>query len=72
MLLDYVIIRLSEIRTTKGVLTYYIITEGGESLKCLCMIMGYGDGVDLVMTQANKFFLQISGFSLIYINLNNF
>ena len=56
MLLDYAIIRLSEIRTTKGVLTYYIITEGGESLKCLCMIMGYGDGVDLVMTQANKLF----------------
>ena len=56
MLLDYVIIRLSEIKTTKGVLTYYIITEGGKSLKCLCMIMGYGDGADLLMTQANKFF----------------
>ena len=36
------------------------------------MIMGYGYGVDLVMAQANKSFLQISGFSLIYNNLNNF
>ena len=28
MLLDYVIIKLSESRTTKGGLTYYVITEG--------------------------------------------
>ena len=32
---------------------------------------GYGDGVGLVMADANEFFLQISGFSLIYINMNN-
>ena len=30
MLLDYVIIKLSKSKTTKGVFTYYIITEGGE------------------------------------------
>ena len=34
--------------------------------------MGDEKGVGLVMTDANKFFLQISGFSLIYINVNNF
>ena len=44
MLLDYVIIKLSERKSTKGALTYYVITEGGgrggwESLKGLCMIM---------------------------------
>ena len=36
------------------------------------MIMRDGEGIGLVMTDANKFFLQISGFSLIYINVNNF
>ena len=45
MLLDYVIIKLSENKTTKGAFTYYIITEeGGGSLKCLCMIMTEGEG----------------------------
>ena len=29
MLLDYVIIKLSERKSTKGALTYYVITEGG-------------------------------------------
>ena len=33
MLLDYVIITLSEIKTTKGAFTYYIITEGGGGLQ---------------------------------------
>ena len=28
MLLDYVIIKLSESKTAKGAFTYYIITEG--------------------------------------------
>ena len=32
MLLDYVIITLSEIKTTKGAFTYYIITDGGGDL----------------------------------------
>ena len=32
MLLDYVIITLSEIKTTKGAFTYYIITDGGGGL----------------------------------------
>ena len=36
------------------------------------MIMGVGEWVDLVTTDANKFFLQISGSSLIYINVNSF
>ena len=41
MLLDHVIIKLSESKTTKGAFIYYIITEGeGGSLNCLCMIMG--------------------------------
>ena len=34
--------------------------------------MGDGDGVGFVMTDANEFFLRISGFSLIYIDVNNF
>ena len=51
MLLDYVIIKLSESKTTKGAFTYYIITEGGgESLNCSCMIKGEGRGVGFVMT----------------------
>ena len=29
MLLDYVIIKSSESKTTKGAFTYYVITEGG-------------------------------------------
>ena len=29
MLFDYVIIKLSESKTTKGAFTYYVITEGG-------------------------------------------
>ena len=33
MLLDYVIITLSEIKTTKGAFTYYIITDGGGDLQ---------------------------------------
>ena len=36
------------------------------------MIMGDGEAVGLVMIDVNKFFKQISGFSLIYINVNNF
>ena len=35
MLLDYVIITLSEIKTTKGAFTYYIITEGEVVSKML-------------------------------------
>ena len=31
-------------KTTEGAFTYYIITEGRGSLKCLCMIMGAGWG----------------------------
>ena len=55
-----IIIKLSESKTTKGTFTYYIITEEGKgSLKGLCMTMGEGEGVGLVMTYANKFFLQI-------------
>ena len=27
--MNYVIIKLSEIKTTKGAFTYYVITEGG-------------------------------------------
>ena len=34
--------------------------------------MGDGEEVGLMMTDANEFFLQISRFSLIYINANNF
>ena len=36
------------------------------------MVMRDGEGVGLVMTDANESFLQISGFSLICINVNNF
>ena len=36
------------------------------------MIMGDGEGLGLMMTEANEFFLEILGFSLIYINVNNF
>ena len=45
----------------------------GEGV-CKMLMHGYGGwgGVGLVMTDANEFFLQISGFSLIYINVNNF
>ena len=32
----------------------------------------YGKVFGLVMTDANKSLLQVSGFSLIYINVNNF
>ena len=37
----------------------------------LIMIMYDYVWVGLVMTSANRFFLAISGFSLIYINVNN-
>ena len=51
MLLDYVVIKLSESKTTKGAFTYYISTERrGRSLNCLCMIMGEGRGFGFVMT----------------------
>ena len=35
---------------TKGALTYYVISEGGGggSLKCLCIIIGEGEGVGLM------------------------
>ena len=36
------------------------------------MVMGDGEGVGFMMADANEFFLQISGFSLIYFNVNNF
>ena len=36
------------------------------------MIMGDEKGFGLVMTDANKYFLHVSGFSLININVNNF
>ena len=42
MLLDYAIIRLSEIRTTKGVLTYYIITEVSKMLMHDYGVWGWG------------------------------
>ena len=32
VLLDYVVIKLSESKTTKGTSTYYIITEGEEEV----------------------------------------
>ena len=48
MLLDYVIIKLLESKTTKEAFTYYVITEGwvgcGGSLKGLYMIMEEGVG----------------------------
>ena len=45
LLVNYVIIKLSESITTKRAFTYYVITEGGEgSLKCLGMIMEEGKG----------------------------
>ena len=35
----------------KGAFTYYVITKGGGgSLKCLCKIMGEGEGVGLMMS----------------------
>ena len=49
---NYVIMKLSESKTTKGTFTYYVITEGGRggggSIKDLCMIMG--ERVSLVVT----------------------
>ena len=33
MLLDYVIMKLSESKTNKGAFTYYVIAKGGRSLK---------------------------------------
>ena len=46
MLLDYVIIKLSESKKTKGVFTLLCNLRGGGegSLKCLSMIMGEGEG----------------------------
>ena len=46
--INYVIIKLSESKTTNGAFTYYVITEGevkggGGSLKYLCMIVGEGE-----------------------------
>ena len=35
-------------------------------------LWGDGEGLGLVMTDTNKFFSQISGFSLIYINEKKF
>ena len=71
MLLDY----LRNYNTIRNQVTIHILHnhrwERG-SLKSLCMVMGDGEGVGLVMTDTNEFFLQISGFSLIYINVNNF
>ena len=52
--MNYVIIQLSGSKTTKGAFTYYVITEGGF-LKCLCMILGRGRRVGLVMTEENAF-----------------
>ena len=57
----YIIIILSEIKTTKGVFTYCIITEEEGVSQ---MFMGDGEGVGLVVTDVNKFFIQISCFSL--------
>ena len=55
--------------------TYHIITEGEGIFKMLMHDygggVGGGEGAGLVMTWANKFFLDISGFSLIYVNVNN-
>ena len=60
-LYNYEIIKKQN-KTTQGAFTYYIITEGEggvskmlthdygeweESLKCLCMIMGDGEGLTL-------------------------
>ena len=52
----YIIITLSEIKTTKGAFTYYIIRGGRGFLKSLCMVTGDGEGVGFVMTYANEFF----------------
>ena len=51
ILLDYVIIKLSESKTLKRAFRYYVITEGGgrKPLKGLCMIMEEGEGVGFVM-----------------------
>ena len=46
----------------KGALTYYIVTGGGGGQgvgglkKFLCMVLGDGEGVGLVMTDTNEFF----------------
>ena len=52
MLLDYVIIKSSEIKRTKGAFTYYIITEGGGVPNMPIHDCGDGGegGVGLVMT----------------------
>ena len=51
MLLDYVIIKLSESKATKGAFAYYIITErGGVSKMLMYDYEGDGEGVGLVMT----------------------
>ena len=47
----------------------------GQSLKYLwgmCTVGGWPCDNSHVMADADKFFLQISGFSLIYINANNY
>ena len=47
---NYVIMELSESKTTKGAFAYYVITEGeGEPLKNLCMIVGEGKWIGLKM-----------------------
>ena len=50
MLLDYVITKLSEIKTTKEAFTYYIITEGGGVSKLLMHVYGEGEWVGFLMT----------------------
>ena len=40
---NYVIMKLSESKTTKGTFTYYVITDGGGGVS-LCMITGEGEG----------------------------
>ena len=49
-------ITLSEIRTTEGAFTYYIITEGGRVSKMLMQGYGGWGGVGLVMADANEVF----------------
>ena len=68
-MINYIIITLSEYKTTKGALTYYIITKGEGLSK---MLMENGEGVGFVMTDANKIFYKSYKFSLIYTNVKIF
>ena len=49
MLLDYVIIKLSESKTTNGAITYYIITEAGRGVSKMLMHDYGGKGGGLAL-----------------------